>query len=262
MGLEAIFRAEHPLIGMVHLPALPGEYRAEATFESAIQGALHDAEALKAGGADGLLVENFGGVFGKRGDAHVIAILSLVAREVRVKTGLPVGVNVLRNDPIGSIGAAEAAGGAFVRVNVLSGVYATDQGLVEGEADKVSAYRARLGAHSQVWADVFVKHAVPFPGTDLARMARETYDRGGADALIVTGEATGNAPPVERLRTVRENVPEAPLIVGSGLTEENAAALLHYADAAIVGTAFKRGGDVFSPVDSARVRRIAKAVQG
>ncbi|MEK6371287.1 MAG: BtpA/SgcQ family protein [Acidobacteriota bacterium] len=74
-----------------------------------------------------------------------------------------------------------------------------------------------------------------------------------ADAIIVSGRETRAEPDAARFALVREAV-DAPLLVGSGLTEANAASFAA-ADGAIAGTSVKRDGRV----DAARVARLAAA---
>jgi len=100
------------------------------------------------------------------------------------------------------------------------------------------------------------------PGETLEEAARDTFRRGLADVLVVSGEATGQAPSAERVARVAAAVPEAPLLVGSGLDETNAHALLRVARGALVGTALKRDGRVDQPVDGARVARLRRVLDG
>lgn len=257
-----IFAARRPLIGMVHLLPLPGSPRARRP-EEVLRRALADARALARGGADGLLLENFGDApFVPRDvEPHVPALLAVAAWEARRATGLPVGVNVLRNDAKAALAAALAAGAAFIRVNVHVGTAFTDQGQIDGRAHETLRYRRALGCPAKVFADVWVKHARPAGGGDVASAAREAAYRGQADALLVTGAETGSPPDVERLRAVRRAVPDRPVYVASGVTPEGVRAYRE-ADGFIVGTALKKGGRPEGPVDPARVRALARAIRG
>jgi membrane complex biogenesis BtpA family protein len=255
------------LVGVLHLPALPGDPRPSGSFADAEAHALRDAEALAAAGFDALVVENFGsapfpkGTAGHRLPPHQVAFLALVAREAKRVTGLPVGVNCLRNDGVSALGIAAAADLDFVRINVHSGAYVTDQGLIEGEADVTLRYRASLGASTALLADVLVKHASPLAPLDATQAVEEVLDRGMADAVIVTGRGTGH--PVDRalLDQVRAAAGERPVWIGSGLSPENAAELAPFADGAIVGTATKAGGDVRAPVDRVRAATLVSTVR-
>ncbi len=259
------------LVGMIHLEPLPGDPRQRpgGDFPFVERRALADAEALATGGVDALLVENFGsqpfikGGPGARTPPHAVALLGLVGRACRERFGLPVGVNCLRNDALAAIGIAAAAGLDFVRVNVHVGAYVTDQGLIEGEAAESLRYRRQIGAEAvAIWADVLVKHAEPLVPCDPSSAVRDTFERGLADAVVVSGSGTGAPVDLARLQVVRAAAGERPVILGSGVTPENARSLCALADAAIVGTWLKVDGHVLAPVDPARVRRMADLLKG
>src|SRR5207245_839512 len=105
----------------------------------------------------------------------------------RVSGGKPVGVNVLRNDACAALGIAATVGAAFIRVNVHSGVAASDQGILEGRAAETLRLRDALGVPVAIWADVHVKHARPLDSEDVARAAEDAVERGLADAILVSG---------------------------------------------------------------------------
>ncbi len=253
------------LIGVVHLLPLPGAPLYGGALEGVIEAALRDARALAEGGSDALLVENFGDTpfLPGRVAPETVAAMALVLAEVRraLPTPMPVGVNVLRNDARSALGLCVATGASFLRVNVHAGAAVTDQGLIEGRADQTLRMRAALGSAAAILADVQVKHASPLGASDLAEAARELVERALADALLVTGAATGTPPDPERVACVREAIgPRVPLLVASGVDEDNAAELCSAADGAIVGTALKEGGDVHAPVDPERVRALRRAL--
>lgn len=257
--------ARHPaVIAMLHAPPLPGSSRSRLDLDGITERVLADAQAAAAGGADALLLENYGDAPFRltRVAPHVVSMLTALAIGVREQVPLPLGINVLRNDARAAIAVAAAAGGSFVRVNILAGVVATDQGLVTGEAERVLGYRARLGARGlSIVADVDVKHGRPLWGATIADRARDLIDRAGADALVVTGESTGRAPALSQVEAVRRACPRAPLLVGSGVNAESARELLGSADGVIVGTALKRGGDLGAPIDRARVAAVVRAAR-
>lgn len=261
--LEELFAERRPLIGMIHLLPLPGAPRWGGSMDDVVERALDDAQALVQGGIDGLIVENYldAPFYPGTVPAETIAALSVAAREVVLAVSVPVGVNVLRNDTVASIAVACATGARFVRVNVHTGVMLGDQGPLYGEAHETLRLRQRLGAEIALVADVMVKHATPPPGLDLEQAARDARDRGLADGLIVTGQATGAATGAERIRTVKEAVPDAPVWIGSGLSPENVAELLPLADGAIVGSTLMREGRAGQPVEIERVRRLVDAAQ-
>jgi uncharacterized protein len=243
-GKRAVF-------GMVHLKPLPGA-PLFVSMAPVIDAALRDAHALAA--CDGIGIENFGDrpFYATRVPAETIAAMTRVIAEIAREVKVPIGVNVLRNDARAALAIAAAVGAAFIRVNVHTGVMITDQGLIEGDAAETLRLRARIAPDVAIFADHLVKHAQPLGDPS----AEDLRVRGLADAIIVTGAATGVAPERERLRVLRSL--DAPLIIGSGVDESNAGSFPE-ADAAIVGTSLKRGGAVDAEVDPSRVERVVRA---
>ncbi len=254
------------VIGVLHLPPLPGSPRPGPLRQALVDRALCDAEVLAQGGAAGCVIENLGDApfATTQVEPHVVAHMAVIAAAViqRFGASMRVGINVLRNAGLDALGVASAVGADFVRVNVLSGAMVTDQGIIQGKARELMLYRRRLGLDCQVAADVLVKHASPIGELSIQQAARDVYHRGGADMLIVTGAGTGLAADPARLQAARQAVPEAPLWLGSGLTPANAALYRPHCDAAIVGTYLHRGGQLDQPLDVDRVRAVVQAFGG
>ncbi len=248
----------HAIFGMVHLAPLPGAALFGGSIDAVIEGAVNDARALAAGGCDGVVFENFGDrPFRKHIDPETIAAMTRVIGEASRGLRLRFGVNALRNDARAALAIGAATGAAFIRINIHIGAMVTDQGIIEGEAADTLRLRAAFAPRVLIFADHLVKHAVPVGEVDEMQMARDLRERGLADALIISGRETGAAADVNRLLQTREAV-DAPILIGSGLTAENAG---DYADAdgAIVGTSVKRDGHVEMPVDPLRVERVVRA---
>jgi membrane complex biogenesis BtpA family protein len=268
MALESTFGTAKPVVGMVHLPPLPAAPGSDGDIGAVLERARSDAAALAAGGVDGLLVENFGDApfYPEDVPKHTVASMTRVARAVVEAVSLPVGINVLRNDAAAALSVAAAAGGEFVRVNVHTGARATDQGLLEGRAHETVRLRDRLGADVSVWADVEVKHSAPVgEPTPVRRQLADAAERGLADAVLVSGAATGEAvsgDTLERAVAAREELGcSVPILVGSGVTPENVSGLLPAADGLIVGTALKEDAQTSAPVSESRVERLCDRVE-
>lgn len=262
--LEEVFGTKKPVIGVIHLLPLPGSPCWDGRMEPIFLRAEQEAAALSTGGVHGIIIENFfDAPFTKsRVDTATACALALVARRVMSICDLPVGVNVLRNDGLTALAIAATVGARFIRVNVFSGAMLTDQGIIEGQAHEILRYRRELAAGKsiKILADVLVKHADPLtPSCDIKQIARDTVYRGLADGVIVSGTATGAGPDMDDLRAVREAVPSAPLLIGSGTTRENIGDLLAIADGVIVASSLKRQGQLENPVDVERVRSLMSA---
>src|SRR5881296_2174564 len=250
-------RLARTLIGMVHLPPLPGSPRWDGSMERAIAAAVTDATVLIEGGMDALLVENYGDVPftpGRVEPSTVAAMAVIVAAIRRAIPRVALGVNVLKNDARAALAVACAGGAQFIRVNVHAGAVVADQGIVQSEAYHTLRDRRLLGADVKIFADVQGKHAAP--------VARDLVHRGLADALVVSGKVTGDATSIGDVKRVRSAVPTVPILVGSGVTADSVAELLSVAEGVIVGTFVKREGSVRQPVDSERVRRLCAAARG
>lgn len=252
------------LIGVIHLPALPGSPSHRLTMDEIIERALADGHTLREAGFDAVMIENFGDVpfVASTLPPASVAAMALVTERVLREVGLPTGINALRNDARAALGIAAATGASFIRVNVHTGVAATDQGMIEGRADETLRYRRLLDKRIAILADVHVKHATPISEPDIVRAAKEVAYRGLADGLIVTGPATGEAVDLEDLRRVRAAVADRRLFVGSGATAQTVSALLTHADGIIVGTGLKVGGDASRPVDAGLAQAFVRAAGG
>lgn len=266
MDLTATFGTEL-LVGMVHLPALPGAPEYGGSRDSIRDAALGDARSLAESGFDAVLVENFGDApfYPESVPKHTVAEMTALARDISAAVDLPVGINVLRNDAEAALSVAAATGGSFVRVNVHTGVRATDQGWLEGRAHETMRLRDRLDSDVAVFADIDVKHSASPVDRDIGALARETIQRGLADGLIVSGPETGaaaDAAALDQVVAARDDcAPEVPVLVGSGVDSDNAASLLDVADGAIVGTATKRSGETTNPVDPDRASAVVTAAR-
>jgi membrane complex biogenesis BtpA family protein len=251
------------LIGMVHLPPLPGSPGRHLPVEAIIAHAVRDGLTLREAGFGALMMENFGDAPFTAGSIEpvTVAAMAVAARELVAATGLPLGVNCLRNDARSALGIAAVVGAAFIRVNVHTGVAATDQGFIEGQAYGTLRERQRLCPGVRIFADVHVKHASPVGQPDIAQAAEETAYRGLADAVIVSGAATGRPVDVDALKKVKAAVPDKPVLIGSGATAANIHSLLEIADGVIVGSSLKPDGDIAAAIDVDLARAFMRAAR-
>jgi uncharacterized protein len=250
------------LIGVVHLLPLPGSPRWGGDIDQVIRAALDDARAYEEGGADAVIIENFGDIpFTKSAvPSETVASMAVAGSAIRGDIELPIGFNVLRNDGLSALALCAACGGDFLRVNILSGAMVTDQGVIEGDAFNLLRKKQEIAPHVKILADVLVKHAAPLGELSIEVAARDTAERGLADALIVSGTGTGDATKVEDVKRTRAACPESLILLGSGVTLANAAEYLPFADGFIVGSSVKKGGRLENPVDPKRVAALRAAM--
>ena len=261
--MKTLFAKHHKiLIGVVHLQPLPGAPRWRGNMESVIEFAVNDARAYERGGAHAVFIENFGDVPFTKGSIapETLAAMAAAGRAIRQAVDLPIGFNVLRNDARAALALCAVCDGAFIRVNIHTGAMLTDQGLIEGNAYETLRYRQRVCPGAQIFADVHVKHAVPLGNWSIEDAARDTVERGLADALIVSGAGTGLQADLADVERVRRTAPTTRILLGSGTTLANVRAFLPAADGFIVGSSLKLGGKLSNPIDPKRVAALARAI--
>ena len=267
MELNALFSTSTPVIGVVHLLPLPSSARWQGSLPAVMDRAVQESVALASGGVNGIIVENFFDAPFTKGavDPAVVSAMTVVVTRLRQLVAVPIGVNVLRNDAQSGLAIAACTGAEFIRVNVLTGVMATDQGVIEGDAHRLMRYRKELEADVKVFADVLVKHAAPVgssmaPEIAMANAVADTIHRGLADAVIVSGGATGHPPTSQDLASAKAAAGKTPVLVGSGANVDNIPKLMQSADGVIVSSSLKRWGQIEQPVDPNRVGQFMDAI--
>ena len=263
MNLHQIFKTPNPIIGVVHLLPLPTSPRWGGSLKAVINRAEQEVTALASGGVDGVIVENFfDAPFTKNQvDPAVVSAMTLIVQRLMNLVTLPVGINVLRNDAQSALAIATCVHAQFIRVNVLTGIMATDQGLIEGQAHQLLRYRRELGSDVKILADVLVKHARPLGSPNLTTAVQETIQRGLADGVILSGWATGSPPTLEDLELASAAANGTPVFIGSGANWENISTLMQAADGAIVSSSLKRRGRIEQPIDPIRVSQFVEAAR-
>lgn len=263
-AIEQIFGRPKALIGMIHCPPFPGSPRYQGdTLDQIYDACLRDAEALISNGFHGLIVENHGDVpFSKPNDIgpETSAFMAVVVDRIRREFDVPMGVNVLANAPIPALAIARATGAAFIRVNQWANAYVANEGFMEGRAAEAMRYRSALrGEGIKVFADSHVKHGSHSITADrsVAELTRdlEFFD---VDAVIATGQRTGNSATMEEINEVADAT-NLPVLVGSGVTTENIAQILTRASAVIVASSLKEAGVWWNPIDPKSVRDFVTA---
>jgi membrane complex biogenesis BtpA family protein len=248
----------------VHLRALPGSPLYDGNLTEIYRRAIRDSMTAIDAGADGLIVENYGDKpYPKRvRDPVVVSTMSVIARSIKEKVRAPLGINILRNSAIEALAVAFAANAQFIRVNVGIEVAVSPEGWLESIAAELIRYRRRIGASGvKVFMDVHVKHAAHLWARPIEKSAKDAVERGLADAVIITGEHTGDPPSPEVAARVKQAVGDSPVIIGSGVNPDNVRTLLKYADGVILGTYVKVDGITENPIDYNRVKLIVDVVR-
>jgi len=250
---DTLFPIRPVLIGMIHLPPLP-DYPESPGLEHIVDHALKDLDILARCGFDGALIENeHDRPHRIRATAETVSsMVAVTEAAVRHGTGLAIGCEILLNDPEASLRVAHAAGASFIRTDYfVDRMRRPGYGEFEIDPDGLLRYRHEMGADEiLVLADIQVKYATMIEPRPIGASAALARDK-GADAVLVTGNASGHAPLPEDLRDAARGLP---VLIGSGLNEDNARAVLGACDGAIVGTALMQDGRVSEPA----ARRLAR----
>lgn len=262
--LDEVFDVRKPVVGMCHLPALPGDpgYDAHGGMKKVVAHGRREIAALQEGGVDGILISNEFSLPYLTSTEPITAIaMARVIGELRSEIGVPFGVNVLW-DPVASIDVAVSTGASFVR-EVFTGVYASDFGMWNTDVGRAARHRARVGASGvRLLYNIVPEAASYLANRDLAQMTRSTVFNGAPDGLCVSGLTAGAATDTSTLRIVKENAGDVPVFVNTGVRPDTVAESLAHADGAIVGTWFKRDGAFVNDVEPARVAELMGVVRG
>ncbi|MBI1777119.1 MAG: BtpA/SgcQ family protein [Proteobacteria bacterium] len=264
-ALEELFRVKKPIIGVIHLQALPGAPRYSGqSMREIYAAAVADARTLSAGGIDSIMIENASDLPFRRPEnigPETVAALTAACLEVRAAVDIPIGIVCVANGVIPALAVAKAVGARWIRANQWVNAYVANEGFLNGPAPEAMRYRSAIGATDvRIFADVHVKfgsHAIT-ADRSIREQAKdaEWFD---ADVLVASGTRTGSPTEPREVEEIRSGT-TLPVIVGSGLDPEQVPRLFAVADGAIVGQWLKRDGHWWNPVDPARVERLVAAV--
>jgi len=213
--------------------------------------ALSEADKLEGAGLDACIVENVGDVplLKENLPPYTVAAMATITKKVVEHAKMKVGVNMLRNACEEALSVAHIAGAHFIRCNILIGAYATDQGIIEGCAAKVARLKKELNSNVLVFGDIHVKHAYPIFNVEIEYAAQDLAERGGADAVIVSGPRSPVPPTFEKVKKVRDAI-DKPVLIGSGIGLANVKQFYQKSDGLIIGEPdFKVGGVWGGPSD-------------
>jgi membrane complex biogenesis BtpA family protein len=261
---STLFPQHKPVIGVIHVGALPGTPAHAQSMTEIIAQAAHEAGLYRAGGVDAVIIENMHDVPYLRGAVgpEIVAAMMLVGQAVKTECALPCGVQILAGANTAALAVAHAAGLDFIRAEGYAFAHVADEGWIESAAAELLRYRKMIGAERvQVWADVKKKHAAHAVTADVTLGATAaTVEFMRADACIVTGGATGEPPRIEDAREAKAHC-HLPVLLGSGVDETNIADFYSVADGFIVGSYFKSAGHWTGAVDPLRIESFMHVVR-
>jgi len=262
--MQSLFSSSKPVIGVIHVGALPGTPRGSQTVSEIVSSARSEARVYRQSCVDGVIIENMHDVPYLRGEVgpEIVAAMTAVAIEVKGECRLPVGVQILAGANVEAMAVAHAAGLDFIRAEGYAYAHVADEGLIESSAGRLLRYRKMIGATDvQVWTDVKKKHAAHAITADVGLgETAQTVEFMASDCVIVSGSATGKAPAIADVREAKSHC-RLPVFLGSGINPANIAEFYEHADGFIVGSAFKVDGLWSNTIDASRVNAFMNVVR-
>jgi membrane complex biogenesis BtpA family protein len=259
-NFERVFGDSKPVIAMVHIGALPGTplFDKQRSIDGLVDAAARDLDALQAAGFDAVMFGNENDrPYEFRVDTASTATMAYVIGRLREKITVPFGVNVLW-DARSSIALAAATGASFVR-EIFTGSYASDMGPWSPDAGDALRYRERLGLSAlPLLYNISAEFAYSLDRRSIADRARSAVFSSIPDAVLVSGQVTGEAPAMSELAAVKKAVSNVPVLANTGVKHDTVAEVLGIADGVIVGSSLKYDGDTWNPVDPERASRFMK----
>ncbi len=262
--IKSVFKTMHPIIGVIHVQALPGTPKNSLTPAQILEAALQEARIYKKAGIDALIVENMHDVPYLKGyvGPEVSTLMSLIAYRIKQEINLPVGIQILAAANKEALGAARASGADFIRAEGFVYAHTADEGIIDAQAGELMRYRKQIGAEGiAVFTDIKKKHSAHMLTQDVSLLeTARTAHFFLSDGVVVTGSHTGTPASLEELQQLKGRL-DFPVMVGSGITLDNVSDYLPYCDAMIVGSYFKEGGYWSNALSYERTARFMEQVK-
>ena len=259
MEFQEYIKNRKIIIGMIHIPALPGTPENKLTPKEIIQKCIEEAKIYQKHGLKVLMIENMHDIpYTKRIGPEIITLMTLIGAEIK-KLGLYCGIQILAAANKEAIAAAHASGMDFIRAEGFVYAHVADEGYIESCAGDLLRYRKSINAEKiKIFTDIKKKHSSHAITSDVniaeTAHAAEFFL---SDGVIVTGESTGKEPNLEEVKAVKKSV-KGPVLIGSGITNENLKNFFDYSDIFIVGSYIKKDGYWKNELDETRISKLMK----
>ena len=251
-----IFSVKHPVIGMIHVQALPGTPNYQNDLAYVFHKALEEAIIYKRAGIDALMIENMHDVpYQKNGvGPEIVSAMTFIANAVKQETQLPVGIQILAAANKEALAVAKTAQLSFIRAEGFVFGHLADEGYIDSQASELMRYRKQINAeHIAVFTDIKKKHSSHALTQDVSIIeTAQAAEFFLSDGLIVTGKHTGAEADAQEILSVKQQS-KLPVLVGSGVSIDNVDHYLPVSDALIVGSYFKKGGDWKNDIDEKKI---------
>ena len=230
--------AKKPIIAMLHLMGRGSR--------DILERMIREANIYYENGVDAVMVENY---FGGAEDCE--AGLAWLSKNFPDKL---YGVNIL-GDYERAFTLAKEYGGSFVQIDSVCGH-------LPPEKDKLYAEKLMKNARGRsfdILGGLRFKYQPVLSGRSLQEDADLASQR--CDAVVTTGNGTGEDSPTEKLMEFKKILGAKPLIVGAGVTSETVAEKLRYSDGVIIGSWLKEGHTAYAEVSEQYVKEFMDRVR-
>ncbi len=265
MKFSKIFENKKPIIGMIHISALAGTPKNYLNPAQIIEKALKEALVYQDCGLDVVMIENMHDVpYLKSKVGHEISsIMAIIGYEIKQKTNLYCGIQILAGANKEAMAAAYSAGMDFIRAEGFVFGHVADEGYIDASSGELLRYRKQIGAENiQVFTDIKKKHSSHAITTDVnvveTAKAAEFFL---SDGIILTGKSTAEEADITELQELKKYL-KIPILIGSGITAANISKFYELADGFIIGSYFKKDGQWQNPPDPERIKKLMDVVHG
>ena len=253
-NFEKLFKTTKPVIAMVHLPALPGSplYNYKLGLDYILETAEKDLLALQEAEVDAVMFGNENDrPYEFKANPASSSTMAYVIGSLRNKIKVPYGVNVLW-DPMSTIAVAASTGAHFVR-EIFTGTYASDMGYWNPDAGKAMRYRNSLNREDLLmFYNISAEFAYSLDKRSVAERSKSVVFSSIPDAILVSGQITGESVAISELQKVKNLIPDTPVLANTGVKIENVEDTLSVADGVIIGSSLKVDGNTWNAVDPKR----------
>lgn len=259
-----LFNLNKPIIGMIHVDALPGTPKYGGNVKAIVEKAKSEASLYHSCGIDALMIENMHDVpyLNRVVGPEITSIMSIILYEIKNTYQMPLGIQILAGANKEALAAAHSAGADFIRAEGFVFAHVADEGIFNSDAGELLRYRKQIGAENiLVFTDIKKKHSSHSITSDTGIVeTAKAAEYFLSDGVIITGSSTGKEPSLQEIKDVKNNV-SIPILAGSGITEKNVNEYLEYCDALIVGSYFKKNGLWSNQIETERVKSFMKIMK-
>lgn len=246
MWSKELFKVDKPVIGMLHLDALPGDPRfdKDITLDEIIYHAKEDLVSLIDGGVDAILISNeFSFPYQRKMDYITIACMARIIGELKNELTIPFGVDAI-SDGLATLELACGVGANFCR-GTFSGTYVGDGGFYDNDISNILRRRSELNCQNlKMLYFVNPESDVNLDTREVQKIAKSLVFKTGAEGLCVSASSAGESVSTLLIKNIKDTVPNTVVIANTGCNPDTIKDIFKYADMAIVGTYFKLKGQL------------------